>query len=252
MRRLAPFILAMALMALLAACQAGGAPAAEPPAAATEAPAGEAASEESVPETPAAQESPAEAESDAGSEAEAGALRTFVVVPEGSEARFYIDEVLLGQDKTVIGVTSDVSGEIRLDPANPSASEIGPITINARDLTTDADRRNGAIRRFVLQSDQDQNQFITFTPTDISGMPDAVQVGEPFEFQVTGDLQIRDVVREETFDVMVTPTSESELQGLAVTTVLYPDYGLTIPEVPSVTGVEDDVRLEFDFAAVAQ
>ena len=50
----------------------------------------------------------------------------------------------------------------------------------------------------------------------------------------------------------VTPNSESELSGLATTTVLYPDYGLTIPEVPSVSGVEDEVRLEFEFTATAQ
>ena len=60
------------------------------------------------------------------------------------------------------------------------------------------DRRNGAIRRFILQSDRDENQYIVFTPAAIEGMPDAVAVGEPFSFQVTGDLTIRDVTRPET------------------------------------------------------
>ena len=251
LRRPLPMALALLLVVVLAACQAGPAPAAEqsavveePAADATEAPA-----EESAAEQPAAEEPAAESAEDSVS---AAGLQTFAIVPDGSEARFFIDEVLMGQDKTVVGVTSDVRGEIRLDPANPPASVIGPITINARDLTTDADRRNSAIRRFVLQSERDENQFITFTPASIEGMPDAVSVGEPFEFQVTGDLQIRDAVRTETFVITVTPTSESELTGLAVTTVMYPDYGLAIPEVPSVTGVEDEVRLEFEFTAVAQ
>lgn len=261
LRRLMPVLLALLIAVTLAACGSGEEQPAEQPAAAeqeaaaTEAPAEEAPAEpaeeataEPEEEAPAAEEAPA---TEGETEAAAG-LQTFTIVSDGTEARFYIDEVLLGQDKTVVGVTSDVSGEIRLDPANPSASEIGPITINARDLTTDADRRNGAIRRFVLQSDRDEYQYITFTPSAIEGMPEAVAVGEPFTFQVTGDLQIRDVVRTETFEVTVTPTSESELSGVATTTVLYPDYELTIPEVPSVTGVEDEVILELEFAAASQ
>lgn len=249
-RRQLPILFALALIGALAACQSGGAPAAEEPAAAQEAATEAPAAEEPAVEEAAAEE-PAE-EAPADSETSASGLQTFVIQPDGSEARFYIDEVLMGQDKTVIGVTSDVSSEIRLDPANPSASEISPITINARDLTTDADRRNGAIRRFILQSDQDEYQYITFTPTAIEDMPDAVTVGEAFSFQVTGDLQIRDAVNQETFDVTVTPVSESELSGLAETTVARADYGLTIPQVPSVTGVEEEVRLELEFTAAAQ
>ena len=233
---LLPVLLALLMVAVLTACQAGTSQPAEESAAAEEA---------------APTEAPAETEAET-EPAAADGLQTFTIASDGTEARFLINEVLFGQDKTVVGVTSDVSGEIRLDPENPSASEIGPIAINARDFTTDADRRNGAIRRFILQSDRDENQYIVFTPAAIEGMPDAVAVGEPFSFQVTGDLTIRDVTRPETFDVTVTPNSESELSGLATTTVLYPDYGLTIPEVPSVSGVEDEVRLEFEFTATAQ
>jgi polyisoprenoid-binding protein YceI len=254
------------VMGAVAACQSGSDQPAEEPApveqSATESesePAEETAAEEAVSAETAedegepAQDAQADAETERETEAApAGELQTFSVVPDGSEARFYINEVLFGQPKTVVGVTSDVTGEIRLDPNNPSASEIGEITINARDLTTDADRRNGAIRRFILQTDQDQNQYITFMPTAIDGMPDAVTVGDPFEFQVTGDLQIRDVVATETFNVTVTPVSETEITGTASATVLRGDYGLTIPEVPSVTGVEEEVGLEFEFTAVAQ
>ena len=238
--RLTP-LLALLMIAVLAACQPSASQPAEEPAPAEAAePAAETQAEPQV-----------EAQTEAESPAAAG-LQTFVISPEGTEARFLIDEVLMGQDKTVVGVTPDVSGEIRLDPQNPSAAEIGPITINARDFTTDADRRNGAIRRFILQSDRDEFQYIVFTPTAIAGMPDAVTVGEPFSFQVTGDLAIRDVTHAETFDVTITANSESELSGLATTTVLRGDYALTIPQVPSVTGVEEEVRLEFEFVAQAQ
>ncbi len=183
----------------------------------------------------------------------AGSLgpQTFRLVPEGTDARFYINEVLFGQPKTVIGVTSDVTGELRVDPQNPDSAEIAAITINARDLTTDNDRRNGAIRRFILQSERDEYQHIVFEPVSVEGLPASVAVGDTFQLQVSGNLTVRDVTNPVTFDVTVTPASESEISGVGVATVNYPDFGLAIPEVPSVTGVEDEVRLEIEFRAVA-
>jgi polyisoprenoid-binding protein YceI len=260
LRSLLPILAALLLIGVLAACQSAGDQSTEEPAAQEEA---AAPTEEPTaePEAETAEETDSETEEEIAAEAApeaeteadaAASLQAFAFTSDGSEARFQINEVLFGNDKTVVGVTSDVSGEIRLDPQNPAASELGPITINARDLTTDGDRRNGAIRKFILQSDRDEYQYIVFTPTGIEGMPDAVSVGEPFTFQVTGDLQIRDVVHPETFDVSVTPNSESELSGLATTTVLRSDYGLKIPQVSNVTGVQEEVILEFEFTAAAQ
>lgn len=184
-------------------------------------------------------------------EAETSIPRTFQIVQEQSEARFLINEILLGNPNTVIGTTSQVSGEVIVNPADPTQAQISPIQVNARDLTTDDDRRNGAIRRFILQSNQDEYQFIVFQPTTIEGLPDSVAIGEPFEFRVTGDLKIRDITNPVTFDMTVTANSETELSGSGVTTVLRSDYGLNIPSVPSVADVSEEVRLEIDFIAAA-
>ena len=238
-----PFLLAMTL--LVAACQSGApaatAPEEKEPAAAA------AVTEKSATETEA--EVAAQADPDAAPTG-ADTLR-FTIVPDGTEARFYIDEVLMGNDVTVVGVTSLVDGELTVDPTQPAGAAIGPIRIDARDLTTDQERRNGAIRRFILQSNDDAYQYITFTPTSIDGMPDAVEIGTPFDFTVTGDLQIRDVVHAETFAVTVTAVSATELTGLARTTVLRQNYNLTIPNVPSVANVAEEVPLELEFRAVA-
>ena len=101
----------------------------------------------------------------------------------------------------------------------------------------------------MLQTNDEANQYITFTPTSIDGLPASVTVGEPFSFAVTGDLQIRDVVNAETFEMTVTPVSETELTGTAQTTIQRGDYGLTIPSVPSVANVSEEVILELDFVA---
>jgi polyisoprenoid-binding protein YceI len=170
---------------------------------------------------------------------------------EGSEARFYIDEVLLGQDKTVIGTTTQVTGDIQFDLASPQTTTVGVISINARELSTDDSRRNNQIKNRILESSKDEFQFITFETTSITGLPESVAAGDTFNVQMTGNLTIRGVSNEETFDVAVTVVSETELQGLGMTTILHDDYELSIPRVPMVASVEDEVKLEIAFTARA-
>ncbi|GEM_PF-494140 len=175
---------------------------------------------------------------------------TFAIVAEESEARFIIEEELLGQPKTVIGTTNALSGELTVDTENPAASAIGTIQIEAGTFITDNDRRNGAIRRFILQSNQ--YQFITFTATELMGLPDAIAVGDDVEFEVTGDLTVRDISSPVLFIVTLQVVSESELRGTASTIVVRDALELTIPQVPSVANVGEEFIIEFDFVARAQ
>ncbi len=174
----------------------------------------------------------------------------FEILQSDSEARFIIDEVLNGAPKTVVGATDQVAREIAIYPDDPASSIIGPILVNARTLATDNEFRNRAIKNRILSTDD--YEFVTFTPTEIVGLPDSVSIGESFTFQIVGDLTVRNATREVTFDAAVTPISETELEGTAITFILYADFGLTIPEAPAVAGVDDEVRLEIDFVAAAK
>ena len=192
--------------------------------------------------TPAAEAAPA-------AEAIAESIR-FVVDPAQSEARFIIDEELMGSPKTVVGTNSSVSGEVTVSPGDSANVQIGPIAIDANNFVTDSNQRNGAIRRFILQSSS--YPTITFTPTAVEGVPASVAVGDTLVLQVTGDLTIREVTRSETFAVTVQVVSESELHINGTAEVLRENYELTIPSVPSVANVTNEVQLEFDFVATAQ
>lgn len=181
--------------------------------------------------------------------AAAAAPAIFEIVQAESEARFLIDEVLRGSPVRVVGVTDQVAAQIAIDPANPAATQLGQIVVNARTLATDNEFRNRAIRNQIL--DTNTYEFVTFQPAELVGLPDAVTVGQPFSFQVVGDLTVKDVTQPVTFDVTVTPVSETRIEGLATTTFPYRDFGVRIPEVPSVDLVADDVTLELAFVAVA-
>lgn len=173
--------------------------------------------------------------------------RVFEIVPDASQARFVIDEVLQGAPKTVVGTTNQVAGQIALDLTDLDTAQVGSIRINARTFATDSEQRNRAIQNRILKTDQ--HEYITFTPTRLIGLPDTTAVGTTVPFQVVGDLTIGGVTREVTFDATLTPAAADRLEGQASTTIRYADWGLSIPQVPMVAGVADTVQLQLAFVA---
>jgi polyisoprenoid-binding protein YceI len=179
---------------------------------------------------------------------EPAGLVIFTIVQNESETRFTLDEELRGVPTTVIGMTDQVAGEMSIDFNNPANSQLGVIAVNARTLVTNNNLRNRAIQNEILQTGS--YEFITFTPTAITGLPERVAIGDTISFQITGDLTIRDINQQITFDTTMTVVSADRLEGLAVTTVLRSDYQLLIPSVPNVANVTDEVQLEIAFVAV--
>jgi polyisoprenoid-binding protein YceI len=206
--------------------------------------------------TPEATGAMAEATPDAAAEAteaasadSASTRALYRIVAEESEVRFTLTEDLRGVFTTVVGVTQDVAGDIIIDFGSPANSQIGEIRINARTIVTDNEFRNRAIRGEILQSSSDAYEFISFIPTAVSGTPASVAVGESITFQVTGDLKIREIVQSVTFDVTATLVAQDRLEGTGTTVVTRTQYNLTIPSVPGVANVSDEVTLEIDFVA---
>ncbi|MDQ4075832.1 MAG: YceI family protein [Chloroflexota bacterium] len=88
-------------------------------------------------------------------------------------------------------------------------------------------------------------------PAEASAPIEAIPI-ELEEAAIVGNLTIRNTTREVTWDATVTPVSESQLEGSASTTINRSDWNLAIPSVPFVADVSEQVRLELDFAAMAQ
>ncbi|MBX0329975.1 YceI family protein [Oscillochloris sp. ZM17-4] len=176
-------------------------------------------------------------------------LTKFQIVQAESQASFTLDELLRGQPKTVVGTTDQVAGEIAVNPADLSSAQIGPITVNARTLATDSGMRDRAIKNFILSTDS--YELITFAPTGITGLSGSGAPGTPYSFQIAGELTIRDTTVPVVFEATVTAESASRLSGTATTTVNRGDFGLEIPNVPSVANVSEQVQIEISFVAEA-
>jgi polyisoprenoid-binding protein YceI len=175
-------------------------------------------------------------------------LAVFEISQADSEVSFSIYEELAGQPKTVVGVTDQVAGQIAINLDDLSQSQVGVIQVNARTFVTDNNRRNNALRNFILTTDQ--YEFITFTPTDVINLSGNAEPGQALTFQIAGDLTIRNVTQPVVFEVTVQGDT-TRLTGTATAVIDRNDYNLTIPSVPSVANVGREITLEINFVAKA-
>lgn len=195
---------------------------------------------------------PAPEESGTAEAAPSGERALYRITEDESEARFMIDEILLGNPTTVVGTTRRVAGDIIVNFDDPAASQLGEIAVNARTLRTDNEFRDQSIRGQILESAQDAFEFIIFEPVAVQNMTlTGNAVGDSAEFQVVGNLILHGVTQEVVFDVQATLAAPDRLEGLATAQIEYRDYNITINPPPNVGGIGDVVTLELDFVALA-
>lgn len=172
---------------------------------------------------------------------------TWTIDSNRSTARFELDEDLQGQRITVVGTADQVAGQLRFDTNDLSTVEIGIIQINARTFVTDDNRRNNAIQNRILQTGE--YEFVTFEPTNIVGLPANVALRDDIQFQIEGNLTIRDVTNPVTFDAMVKWVDTNTIDGTAATVIEYSAWGINVPNVPAIANVEEELELYIDFRA---
>jgi polyisoprenoid-binding protein YceI len=178
-----------------------------------------------------------------------GGLPVFQISQTDSKAQFTISEVLMGQPNSVVGVTNQVAGQIGVNLKDLSTAQVGEIQVDARTLTTDSNMRNRMIQNRILNTGS--FEYVTFKPTQISGLSGSATIGQSFQFQIAGDLTIQSVTKPVTFDVTAQAVSNSQISGKATATIQRSDFNLQIPSVPQVADVGAQVTLEIDFVANA-
>jgi len=176
----------------------------------------------------------------------------YTIDSSDSVASFTIDEILFGNPNTVVGKTSQVSGEILINTQDASKSRVGRIKVDLSTLVTDNDLRNNTIQGRILETGDASNQYATFDEKSIAGLPTSITVCQAISFKMTGDLTIHGVTKSVTFDMTATMQSAKVLKGEASATVKYADFNIRVPDVPSVTGLGNSVKLDLTFTANAQ
>lgn len=189
-----------------------------------------------------------------------GALQpvSFSIIPGESNAHFQIDETLkssqtgwhTGARKTVIGTTDQVFGAIAFSLSDPAAARFDDIRVNADTFRTDDPYRNIALKKLILESKT--YEYITFSPIEVIGLPEAVAVGEEIRFELAGELTIREITLPQRFAVTGRLAAPDRIEGTATAVVTREAYDLEIVVAPHVTDIDDEVKLTIDFVASAE
>jgi polyisoprenoid-binding protein YceI len=171
------------------------------------------------------------------------------IIPGESKVTYQVGEVFLNQGdafKVAVGVTPQVSGVVQVDAQNPQNSSLGAFSVDVSQFQSDSSRRDGAIRQRYLESSR--YPMVTFTPTQIDGLPASYTEGQEIQLKVSGDLTIREVTKPATFDVTLT-LEGGQLTGQATINFLMSEFGFGPISIAGVLNTEDKVAITFDFVA---
>jgi len=167
----------------------------------------------------------------------------YQVVAAKSKACYRVREQLLRFTfpTDAVGCTSDIEGQVVLQPDGTVVSERSRVQVNLSTLTSDEGRRDQFVRRNTLQTDR--YPYAVLVPKALIGVPSPLPTSGQATFQLVGDLTIRDVTREVTWEVTATFT-EGQVDMEAKTAFTFNEFQLERPQVPIVLSVEDPIRLE--------
>jgi polyisoprenoid-binding protein YceI len=118
--------------------------------------------------------------------------------------------------------------------------------VDVSQFQSDSGRRDGAIRRQYLESSR--YPMVTFTPTQIEGLPESYTEGQELQLKVSGDLTIREVTKPASFDVTL-KLEGGQISGQATTKFLMSEFGFGPISIAGILNTEDQVAITFDFVA---
>lgn len=183
-------------------------------------------------------------------------VRIFVVDPAESQASYIVNEEFFAGaldklgieagEKVIVGTTPGVTGQIQLNPDGAELLEAATFTVDMTGLATDQDRRDNWLRENAIESDV--FPVTTFTAVSATGLPASITDGESVSFQLNGDLTVRDVTKNVTFDVTASLTGDA-LQGTATLALSMSDFGIDPPSFANTLTVADPFTIEVTLTA---
>ena len=184
-------------------------------------------------------------------------FRTFTIVPAESKASYIVEEeffpdalskygIAVGKGQTV-GSTQEIAGQLQLN-LDDLASPLGDsrFTVQLNTLSSDQALRDGWMR----SSGPQFNQFPTaeFVATGVENAPASYVEGQEVQFQLPGNLTVRDITQPVTFDVTATLQGDT-ITGTAVARALLSDFGIDPPNFANTLTVADEFGIEVQITA---
>ncbi|MBI9114111.1 YceI family protein [Sanguibacter suaedae] len=155
-------------------------------------------------------------------------------VSDGSEAGYRVEEVLNGQDVTVVGRTSDVDGTFTVEGTELTAADV---EVSMTTITSDSGNRDGQFLDILRTEEHPTATFTLTEPVDVADVVDGT-----VSVQAAGEMTIAGQTQEVVVDLQAQATADGvEVSGTLP--VAFSDYGIDAPDLGFVK-VEDTGTVE--------
>jgi polyisoprenoid-binding protein YceI len=184
--------------------------------------------------------------------ASASSAQTFKILPDQSEADYYVGETLasLGVPSTANGKTKAISGTFYLtsDGAALDTAHTSQFTVDLTTLKSDQSRRDAR-----AQSALETSRFptATFTAKTVTGYDPSIPADQQQTLQLTGTLEIHGVQKEVTWELKITRQA-NVISALATLDFKFSDFGVTPPSLGGFVSVQDHGTLQAQIIAQQQ
>ncbi|WP_072802819.1 YceI family protein [Rhodococcoides yunnanense] len=167
---------------------------------------------------------------------------TWTIVPGDASnttaAGYTVEEVLNGADVTVVGSTTEVSGDVTIADNSLTAGEV---TVQTGSITTDSDRRDSQFRGNIFDTATHPTATFTFdSPVDLSSIP---KDGTTTTVTVDGTLTLKDQAKKVSVEMEVLQSGDALIASGSIPTT-WTDYGIEPPSLGFVT-VEGSGSVDF-------
>lgn len=176
-------------------------------------------------------------------------MQHYAIVSAESKARYRAREKFINRElpSEAVGATSDIKGELVLDPNKLASITPSTISVDLRTLQSDSSKRDGTLRQRFLESDK--YPMAEFTLKSISGAT-ALQDGQAVPIKLAGTMKAHDKSKDLTWE------GTAKLQGnklniKADTNFQMPDFGITVPDIAGMLKAEPGLKLEIELTAQA-
>lgn len=155
-------------------------------------------------------------------------------IAAGSQAGYRVDEVLNGQNATVVGRTDNIEGEATMDGTTLKAASA---TVSMTSLSTDSGSRDRQFQGILKTGEFPTSTFELTRPVDLAAITSGVAT-----VSAAGELTIAGVSKQVTVNLTAQRTADAvQVQGSIPIT--FADFGVQAPNLAFVR-VEDAGTVE--------
>jgi len=171
---------------------------------------------------------------------------TRLEIAEGTKMSYRVSEQFVGINfpSDAVGESQTVAGTLVIAPDGSINSSLSKLTVDLRTFKSEQDQRDNYLRTRTFETEKfPQAEFV---PRRVQGLPNPFPTMGQAGFQLTGDMTIKGVTKEVTWNGVATFTKE-QVAGRALMNFTFATFGLTKPAIGRLLSVDDKIQLELVF-----